>query len=496
MAPHFDLHEQQTIPTKRSYWFLFLTVAAAAAAVFLIFVRLPVSEPASIFCGKACHSMNPSYQSWRRSPHAVTACLSCHSNGSIASRFIRLFELSAKHIPKERTARYRPIKVAGGRGVPDEACVGCHKPKDRVKTEGRIMDHKAHKAIDLRCLDCHNRGPHEDSQEYAPIAAKAKKPSAYKDYMTMTEGCWRCHKRGGAFVMADGKTIVGPYKKGKAVASTKCGSCHPGFARLKLRKDVERVWRRHIKKPPWRQGTVHGETACQVEFKPCKVCHNPKQRCTVCHNGVSMPHAENWIAATQHGAVAKATQAKPCRICHELKQVPGCSRNGHHHEEFVVANKLDLKKAPWKSGRQRHGPVARATQAVRCRQCHDQATWCTTQCHRGVTMPHGPEWRKVHFTAVGYTPGSFWSPKPTPCDLCHNTDRKDPKFCVRCHHKALVPPNLPNGQVLAIEPMTLGRNVYGLTRSLNGGIKICGNCHILQFCWRCHQDFSDRDEED
>lgn len=488
MAPQFVLREPQRIPKKRSYGFLLLLIAALAATTWIIFVQLPVSAGVSAFCGKACHSMNPAYQSWRRSDHAKTACLNCHSDGSKTDKFIKLIELSAKHIRKETIGPYRPIKVADSHAVPDRTCLGCHEPKKRAKANGRIIDHQAHEAFDLRCRDCHNRGPHEDAQEYPPIA-KTKK-AAYKNYMTMREGCWRCHKEKGKFITPDGKTIVGPFRTAKATASTDCQTCHAGFDMRELKKSVEAVWLRHVKQPPWRQGTVHGEAARKADFQPCKVCHNPDKRCAVCHNGVKMPHDDNWLVARKHGTAAKATEGAACQMCHKLKEVPKCSANGHHHEEWVVGKKIDLLETPWKSGAATHGPIARETNAKPCLRCHNQATWCA-KCHNGIKMPHGPEWRKTHFTVVGYKPGDGWKPKPTPCDICHNPTGKDIWFCIRCHHQALVPPELAKESNLAVGPMYLGRRVYGLDKRLTGGTGPCAKCHAYQFCWRCHESFSD-----
>ena len=431
--------------------------------------------------------MNPSYQSWRRSDHAKTPCLDCHSDGSKTNRFIKFIELGTKHIPQEVLEKYEPIKVAQNEIISEKTCVRCHKPKKRSESKGRIMDHKTHADIDLNCKTCHNRVSHEDAPRYTPLSKEGRPEPYFADYMTMRKGCWRCHKKGGIFIAANGKEIPGPYTIGKAVALTDCGICHARYEREQFSKDVEEVWRRHVQQPPWKQGVIHGQRARKSNFAVCKTCHDPKKRCTVCHQGITMPHKDNWVAATEHGRTAKATNKKPCRMCHDLKEVPSCSANGHHHEEFVTASKYDLEEFPWKSGRKRHGPVARATNAQPCLRCHEQESWCTTQCHRGITMPHGPEWRQVHYKFVGYTPGDMWNPKPTPCDLCHNADGKSPRFCIRCHHKSIVPPNVPKG----ISPMKLADEVYGVNPDLTEGISVCGNCHELQFCYRCHSAVMD-----
>ncbi|HEB12645.1 MAG TPA: hypothetical protein ENI11_03100, partial [Actinobacteria bacterium] len=229
MSPHPNLNEPQNIPKKRSLGFIIILLAILATiaiAGFQIFVKLPVSTTASRFCGTACHSMNPSYQSWRRSDHAKTPCLDCHSDGSKTNRFIKFIELGTKHIPQEVLEKYEPIKVAQNEIISEKTCVRCHKPKKRSESKGRIMDHKTHADIDLNCKTCHNRVSHEDAPRYTPLSKEGRPEPYFADYMTMRKGCWRCHKKGGIFIAANGKEIPGPYTIGKAVALTDCGICH------------------------------------------------------------------------------------------------------------------------------------------------------------------------------------------------------------------------------------------------------------------------------
>jgi len=196
-----------------------------------------------------------------------------------------------------------------------------------------------------------------------------------------------------------------------------------------------------------------------------------------------MPHKFNWIAATEHGSAAKATKAEPCGKCHDLKEVPSCSARGHHHEEFVTAQKYDLIEIPWKSGKERHGKVARATNAQPCQRCHERETWCATQCHRGIAMPHGPEWPKTHYKTVGYTPGTGWRGEPTPCDICHAPDpngRDHRTLCEVCHHK----------EFEARWIMGVAKE-NGVNAALTTGIGPCAKCHVVKFCWRCHEGFAD-----
>src|SRR3972149_2657049 len=63
-------------PDKRFYLILILGVMAVLG-LFVLAVTLPlVSSPT--FCGLACHSQNPEYQSWKKSSHAAVTCYACH----------------------------------------------------------------------------------------------------------------------------------------------------------------------------------------------------------------------------------------------------------------------------------------------------------------------------------------------------------------------------------------------------------------------------------
>ncbi|KKK60585.1 hypothetical protein LCGC14_3022900, partial [marine sediment metagenome] len=250
MTPQLNLNEPQNIPKKRSIGFLLILIPAIAIPIFLIFVNLPVSSGTSRFCGTTCHSMNPSYQSWRRSDHAKTACLDCHSNGSKTDRFIKFLVLGAGHVPKELLQKYQPIKSAKHQMVSEDTCLRCHKPKRRSQSKGRIIDHKLHADIDLSCKTCHNRVSHEDTTKYTPLSNKETPGRYYANYMTMRKGCWRCHKKGRIFIEPDGKIITGPYSTGKAVASTSCEICHAQYDRKQFSKNVPQVWLSHVKQPP------------------------------------------------------------------------------------------------------------------------------------------------------------------------------------------------------------------------------------------------------
>ncbi|HEB13210.1 MAG TPA: hypothetical protein ENI11_05995, partial [Actinobacteria bacterium] len=124
-----------------------------------------------------------------------------------------------------------------------------------------------------------------------------------------------------------------------------------------------------------------------IDRKICKTCHTQK------FSAYSKEHQKStWTA--QHvflrgdktGGVDIYTadvlveKYPECFICHKKKELNFCKKchEQHPHDEA------------WVNGE--HGKQAVATDFA-CLRCHDKNTWCTTQCHRGVTLPHNiPKW--------------------------------------------------------------------------------------------------------
>lgn len=474
-------------PGYRFRFFLYLGLVTGLAALVLIGGNTAVSS--SAFCGRACHSMNPQYQSWRRSSHVGVSCSSCHVEGTFSGLIVHRLAVGPARIKQEFVGKLRrPINAESDysrRRVPDSRCLGCHLPKKRSydRRTGFKMDHQAHLKSRLRCTTCHNRVAHPRAENYSPIRNKVQK-FKYRNYLTMREGCWRCHRKGGKYIDIEGQAHVGPYRTylGRR-APTDCVACHTNQMLKQLRQTAKKVRDRHFKTPPWKRGVVHGEIARKVGFKPCQVCHNPAKRCTVCHQGITMPHARTWVDPKEHGYIAKATKTSPCRMCHTVGTVPRCAANGHHHKKLATEYRFDLKAVDWKVGKERHGVVAKATGGAPCFRCHEQSSWCTTQCHQGVTMPHASGWRKVHFNYVGYVSGDGWQRDSAPCQMCHNKDGKAPNYCFDCHHK----------RFSAATPLALMfkmRDTYKATFELDQNVRLpCEDCHIhrgLDFCRKCH----------
>ena len=252
-----------------------------AFGIFLLFA-IPVALSASSnprFCA-VCHSMNPEYQTWKRSSHAAIPCYSCH--GSRSSIHL-LYDKAFFHIwtPfQELTGRFEKPVNAGDHVsqevIPMERCERCHKNANRRFTfsEGIYINHMAHKEAGINCTVCHNRIVHKGAEEYEPL--KTWDPDfEYPDYLTMKSGCHRCHSNSAE--SRDLETLA-HVKNGK-VPPRGCSVCHTQDFELPIDHELE----------DWR--TEHQEFAMK-DIEYCLSCHgetgpyaNGKEPwCTKCHD--------------------------------------------------------------------------------------------------------------------------------------------------------------------------------------------------------------------
>jgi len=465
-----------------------------AAVIMLAFVlsltfAFAYSSPS---CGTACHSMNSAYQSWRRSSHAAVPCIACHQSGNLLASAVNKIGAGG-NVYKELTGSYRrPINRDNSYGQKymfNSACLKCHSPGKRKFTarQGLNITSKVHvKHLDakLKCVTCHNRVAHPDEIKYQSISVKYKNFS-YKNYLRMKTGCWRCHKKGGVFKTSSGKKVTGPYlAPNGARAPTACKTCHnPDW------NHKPAMHKKNKKGYPWSRGLNHGPVA-RKNFQACLGCHDSKTWCsTKCHKGVTMPHIANWRQV--HPVWAKANR-KLCDMCHKADKTLQFCGDRCHHDSFREKYKL-TKKKHWRNGKEQHGVVVKANQGKPCFRCHDQKTWCTTQCHKGITMPHKlPEWRKIHFTFITKKPypgnprWHLWDYKSAVCNMCHNKNGDNSYYCFNCHHKEFYDawPRLKKGSMMSLM-QNAWRNL-GTTRGL-AHTKRCAKCHtIFGFCTMCH----------
>lgn len=471
--------------------YLRLALYFFAVVISLLFVLSVGSTTTSNpgFCGKACHSMNSAYQSWRRSAHAQVNCVACHTTNSIVGDLIYKADAGV-NIFKELTGAYRkPVNASSRLGqtfFTDEACLRCHSPQNRRFTVRQGLNvtsrvHIKHLDAELKCVTCHNRIAHPRAEIYSPVY-KQEKDFAYQDNMRMEQGCWRCHKRGGLFRDSAGKVSIGPYLAANgAAAPTACKTCHnPDWDKRPETHKADDEGR------PWKSGLNHGIVA-RDDYKSCQACHDKNTWCsTRCHKGITIPHISGWRQI--HSTWAKADR-QLCNMCHQADpQLNFCDRC--HHDEFRKQFKL-AKNVKWKSGKKQHGIVVKATGGQPCWRCHEQSTWCT-RCHWGIVMPHQAGWKNIHFNYVKFERGIGWLREESVCAKCHNYENKNPNFCFNCHHQSLADEGAP----FLSGPMRLmrwARGKYGIREDLRTNTTICSSCHgAMQFCRDCHDRNADR----
>ncbi len=322
-------HRLRAEPRFRLQSLLFVGGSIVLAGAFFA-VAVPVVSNSS-FCGRVCHSMNPQFQSWRRSSHADVGCDACHASSILTRRIAQKARVGFTNIKLEVTGGYRkPINARSTYSRRKELnanCLKCHSNDKEfgVKTAGMKISHKKHTNVGLDCANCHNRVAHSTADKYSPLKKK-KDTFKYKDFLTMSDGCWRCHQTGGKFVDAGGKLHKGPFQaKSGSIAATGCSICHTTEWKDKPESHTA------SRGEQWARGLAHGEAA-RRDFGQCEGCHEKTVSCaTTCHSGVIMPHSRKWVA--NHSTYANENM-ELCRRCHrQIVDLDFCDERCH--EEFV-----------------------------------------------------------------------------------------------------------------------------------------------------------------
>lgn len=213
--------------------------AVIAGAVALGTVALPITNHPR-FCA-SCHTITPSYESWRASSHKDITCVACHVRPGVegwlrdkawaGTKDIVIYLFGSPTDPHNLKSR-----------VDSAVCLSCHRailrvsevsPRDLpppVQNVGLVMSHRAHmEAFTQRgqgegCTTCHSGLVHEKPIKGYPIVVPRGhvKDDAQPWYPDHPEGtylreraladCFRCH---------DGKT----QHQGR-VLERKCETCH------------------------------------------------------------------------------------------------------------------------------------------------------------------------------------------------------------------------------------------------------------------------------
>lgn len=263
--------------------FILFAGAAVVFALFAFAVAMPLASNAT-FCGVVCHSQNPEFQTWKTSSHSRITCYACHVDKASISALLyaKVIEAPPGIINELTGGLEKPINAESEysqNGIPMERCERCHSNQNRkfTFTVGINMDHAAHKAAGIDCTVCHNRVVHRGAEQYEPL--KSEWPEAkgfkYENFLTMKEGCFRCHSASPNSRNPETMLKIKNHKQPPQA----CTTCHTKDFELPSGHGTS-TWR-----------TEHGKVALS-NMKYCMSCHaenaefsNGKQPwCTLCHD--------------------------------------------------------------------------------------------------------------------------------------------------------------------------------------------------------------------
>ncbi len=373
--------------------------AVAIFGLFFIAAIFPLSSN-PVFCGTACHSQNPEYFSWQKSAHAKVTCYACHINPSYAHLIVDKLTAGPLGIVHTLTDSFeKPINETSEysqKHVPAERCLRCHSPATRnfTGTLGLNITSKMHiKHLDagLECTTCHNRIAHLGAEKYEPLKSW-KLGFKYKNFMTMRDGCWRCHSKDIKYRSSETLQVVQGNEP-----PTRCNLCHN--REWNLKPTVGKYNHNDVNGVPWRDGKRRHGAVAKSDFSACLGCHQKapddqagivELNCTTtCHGGVTMPHnipkwakyfagdkaTPLWMRA--HPFIADALGIKEtadfgisdpqfvCSRCHNKDRQSANFCQSCHHQSFVSAG-ADPNVA-WKP---QHPSVVKQIGSSGCQRCH------------------------------------------------------------------------------------------------------------------------------
>jgi nitrate/TMAO reductase-like tetraheme cytochrome c subunit len=300
---------------------------------------------------ETCHVVKPEVATYRLSAHykAGVGCQQCHTKPGVFNYLIKNLQGVTNLILYVSNAYQRPITAVVG----DVNCVQCH-PNSQIEKDlvvGNIrINHAGLRAAGYQCTTCHANISHPGTR--LAISRSAQNPMSI---------CARCH---------DGKKLP-----------NNCDLCH-------------------INGPPANAPKV--KIPLRISPSQCTECHQKKSFCTDCHNGLQMPHPDNWIKS--HGGVVIDRGKSICAECHTKKDPKFC----------IDCHGLQMPHpGGWLSS---HGSYA-LDHPQKCVKCHGKDS--CIKCH-GLQMPHPSGWLSQHQSVA--------LNNPSLCNKCHTS-----QFCINCH---------------------------------------------------------------
>lgn len=269
VLPKFTLPNLKN-PLWRRRVFIYLLMAAAVLVVFSVGMIGATGFPRG--CNIICHSMDPEYNTWKKSAHANIGCVACHT--APGGAFTKIAEDIFVNVPigvKQFVGFEKPINPhseISQEHMENERCLRCHSPQTREFTSRPDLKmgsqaHQKHLKRGLSCTTCHNRVAHKGAEKFEPIT-RWEKGFQYQNFTTMKEGCFRCHS------MSPRPAELAPeIRKLARKTSIACPVCHPrGWQFLPSGHGND-----------WRKAHV---TMANADLNSCLRCH-PKKACNECH---------------------------------------------------------------------------------------------------------------------------------------------------------------------------------------------------------------------
>lgn len=389
---------------------ILLLGALSVLGLFIFSVSLPLAMSTG-FCGSTCHQ-NPEFQALKRSSHAAITCQACHTDSWAKSIPSELFVEGPTFIYATLAGKaevpYNEESEYSQKHLPKERCLRCHSPNNRNFTVTKGLNvtsqmHVKHLDAGLQCTTCHNRVAHNGAENFEPLKSEAKGFN-YKNFLTMQQGCWRCHSEDPKYRNEETLAII---KNGKT-PPTSCITCHNQD--WKLKPTVGEYNHNEVEGVAWRVGAKRHGLVAKKDFSACFGCHpqtgpspNGLPNCsTTCHEGITMPHNIPKRAAVYannpgvppwrriHFKVAAEQGTAMCRRCHDPEETQANFCQTCHHQQFASV-KPEEKTVNWKSI---HFMVVKKIGAANCFQCH-QPNFCAN----------------CHTTGIKPAPGQFFNKK-------------------------------------------------------------------------------------
>lgn len=471
---------------------IFLITSGIIFLLFILMLKSTNYIEKPEFC-KKCHSMKYYYNTWSESTHNSVTCFECHIGVTkkitvepmpvtnkqywvlaLGDRTINISKLMNnvkkyvvlinKYVDYSRVQWASAESITGhyaqvfymiiGRGNGKEVswknCGQCHESIVTKGVKSDLAGHKSHLSKGLTCQKCHGDLVHETSGR-----------------ITRQE-CLQCHEKGLPRPVSHGTTDF-RYGHGQMFLKREsCKMCHVKGTDENVCMSCHKIKMPHPDDFP----RIHIQQIKVIGIKKCISCHedkNAKQKktaagtvmgraeaCSQCH-GKGLPHRGYWNILPKHGIQAIENLNK-CLSCHEQKLCNDC------HGGVPMPHPPNIAAT--------HTKLVKNTGINSCSNCHKTGSGQTQpgagkaqmlgkakpciNCH-GIDMPHPDGFKNSH---SGYSVEI--------CGKCHGSGKskdsvapgKNSAACQKCH---------------SMPPAHHGDTWYN-----------CDECHVPQFCSKCH----------